>query len=880
MEHIQKKHKSKSVKPAHVKNHLWVFVNALVVNPRFDSQTKVNLTSTKSTFKSKWEPGEAFLKKVVGSEIVESVMSFLAAKDSKDLKKTDAKGKSQGRLSGIAKLEDANDAGTKKGADCTLILTEGDSAKALAMAGLAVVGREKFGVFPLRGKPLNVRDATAAMITKNAEITAIKQIVGLKNGVKYEDASKLRYGHVMIMADQDHDGSHIKGLIINLFACFWPELMKLPGFLTEFITPIVKVSKRAESLSFYTLLEYEAWKALALKGWKIKYYKGLGTSTNAEAKEYFSDIDRHKIDFRYDGVADIEAIALAFAKTTAKGGRGTSKAKTTAKGGRGTSKAHGEAKGEAKGAVKGEVKGVVKGAAKGAVKGAVKDAAKGAVNGAAKGAANGAVKGEANGVVKGEIQGVVKGEVKGEANGVVKGEAQALDGKDGDVGKGEAKEGKGLAKTKGAADVRKDWIADYEPGTYLDQDVDAISYSDFVNKELILFSIESNTRAIPSIMDGLKPGQRKILYACFKRNLHTEVKVAQLSGYVSEHAAYHHGEASLSGTIIKMAQTYVGSNNVNLLYPSGQFGTRAEQGDDAASPRYTFTNLCPVTRLLLKEVDDNIVRYLEDDGQMVEPDYYLPVIPLVLINGTSGIGTGWSTDIPNFNPREIVANLRRLQRGEASEEMHPWYKAYKGTIALEGKTGTNKYTVRGLIEKTGPTTLRITELPIHKGTTAYRTKVLEEHLREGRITGFKEHHSDLHVDFSVETTAEHMATFEQGVGGLEKHFGLVGSCSVNNMVLFDQRGKLRRYNSAAHILTEWYKLRLPYYETRKDWMVGKLDAELRRISNKLRFILAVLSDELKIRNVKKQGEPPPLLSLPLSPYSLAARLLPYVRPLP
>jgi DNA topoisomerase-2 len=241
----------------------------------------------------------------------------------------------------------------------------------------------------------------------------------------------------------------------------------------------------------------------------------------------------------------------------------------------------------------------------------------------------------------------------------------------------------------------------------LDQDVAEVSYSDFVNKELILFSIASNTRAIPSIVDGLKPGQRKILYSCFKRNLVKEVKVAQLSGYVSEHSAYHHGEASLSGTIINMAQTYVGSNNINLLYPSGQFGTRAEQGDDAASPRYTFTNLCPITRLIFPQVDDNIVNYLDDDGQMIEPDYYLPVLPMVLVNGTSGIGTGWSTDIPNFNPRDIVTNIRHLQKGEPMEDMHPWYKAFKGTIALEGKTKT-KYTVRGLIEKTGDTSLRIT----------------------------------------------------------------------------------------------------------------------------------------------------------------------------
>lgn len=102
----------------------------------------------------------------------------------------------------------------------------------------------------------------------------------------------------------------------------------------------------------------------------------------------------------------------------------------------------------------------------------------------------------------------------------------------------------------------------------------SVPISDFVNKELILFSMADNIRSIPSVADGLKPGQRKILFACFKRNLTKEIKVAQLSGYVSEKTAYHHGEVSLAQTIVGLAQTFVGSNNVNLLDPNGQFGTR------------------------------------------------------------------------------------------------------------------------------------------------------------------------------------------------------------------------------------------------------------------------------------------------------------------
>src|SRR5204862_220440 len=135
-----------------------------------------------------------------------------------------------------------------------------------------------------------------------------------------------------------------------------------------------------------------------------------------------------------------------------------------------------------------------------------------------------------------------------------------------------------------------------------------------------------------------------------------EIKVAQLSGYVSEHASYHHGEASLNGTIVNMAQNFVGSNNINLLYPSGQFGTRAEGGDDAASARYIFTKLEPIARTIFPPLDDAILQYLDDDGQLVEPEWYTPILPMVLVNGASGIGTGWSTSVPSYNPRDLVAN--------------------------------------------------------------------------------------------------------------------------------------------------------------------------------------------------------------------------------
>ena len=266
------------VKPALVKNKMFVFVNAKVVNPVFSSQTKEILTSRNA----KVSLSETFLKKAV-SVLIDSVIAEtnvrLSLLDDKLLKKTD--GAKKNRITGIKKLTDAAWAGTKHSGMCTLILTEGDSAATLAIAGLSVVGRERYGVFPLRGKLLNVRDASVSSISNNAELVALKQILGLQAGKTYKDASSLRYGKVMIMTDADVDGAgHITGLIMNFFHASFPSLMLIPGFLKKFITPIVVANNGKQVEEFYNLPDYEEWKKTtpSYNKWEIKYYKVSSTS--------------------------------------------------------------------------------------------------------------------------------------------------------------------------------------------------------------------------------------------------------------------------------------------------------------------------------------------------------------------------------------------------------------------------------------------------------------------------------------------------------------------------------------------------------------------------------------------------------------------------
>ncbi|XP_049270629.1 DNA topoisomerase 2-alpha [Rhipicephalus sanguineus] len=734
LESVKKKNKAGvKILSKQVKDYLWIFVNCLIENPTFDSQTKENMTLPSKKFGSKCELSDKFYTQMLKCGVVESVMSWVAFKAEKQLGQK-CSSKKHSKLKGIPKLEDANDAGTKNSVDCTLILTEGDSAKSLAVSGLSVVGRDKFGVFPLKGKMLNVREATHKQILENAEINNVIKIMGLQYKKKYEtvdDLKTLRYGRLMIMTDQDQDGSHIKGLLINFIHHNWPSLLKLP-FLEEFITPIVKASRGSNELSFYSLPEFEEWKTATddWQRWKVKYYKGLGTSTSKEAKEYFMDMLRHRITFRYQGNEDDQAIELAFSKKM--------------------------------------------------------------------------------------------------------------------------------------IEQRKDWLRSGMeerkqrremglPELYLyGKDTKNVTYLDFVNKELILFSNMDNERSIPSLVDGLKPGQRKVLFTCLKRNDKREIKVAQLAGSVAEHSAYHHGEASLMSTIINLAQNFVGSNNINLLQPIGQFGTRLQGGKDAASPRYIFTMLSPLARLIVPALDDPVLEYLYDDNQRIEPEYYIPVLPMVLVNGAEGIGTGWSTKIPNYNPRDVVANLRKMIAGEEPNALKPWFKNFRGSV---DQVEEQRFIVSGEVAVLNSTSIEITELPVRTWTQTYKETVLETMLHGTEkvpplITDYKEYHTDTTVRFVV-TMAEDKLAKARGEG-LHKAFKLQTSITTSSMVLFDSKGVLRTFRTPEDILRDFFATRLEGYVKRKAYLIGLLSAEAKRLENQARFILEKIDSIIKIENRRRK----------------------------
>jgi len=741
--------KKVDVKPNTIKEQLWLFVRCDIDNPTFESQTKDYMNTPVAAFGSACEVSDKFIEKIAKMGVMDAACALTEVKENKVMKKND--GTKTKSIRGIPKLIDANFAGTDKSAECTLILCEGDSAKAGIVSGLSTTDRNIIGVYPLKGKLFNVRGEATKRIMENKEIHELKQILGLETGKKYTPETvkqHLRYSKVLFMTDQDLDGSHIKGLGINLFDSEWGTLLNIPGFMGFMNTPIIKAQKGNKEILFYSDGEYEKWKEEnSANGWKCKYYKGLGTSTSKEFKEYFAN--KKTVEFVSTGEASRNSIDMAF--------------------------------------------------------------------------------------------------------------------------------------NKKRANDRKDWLIAYNRADYLDTSQKNVTYEEFIEKEMIHFSKYDCERSIPNI-DGLKTSQRKVLYTCFKRRLTSEIKVAQLSGSVSELSRYHHGEQSLNGTIVNMAQNFVGSNNINLLEPNGQFGTRLQGGDDSASERYIFTQLNPLTRYIFPEADDDILTYLEDDGHPVEPMHYVPIVPMLLLNGSKGIGTGFSTDILCYNPLSVIDYITKKIQDEDTSllTMLPYYEGFKGVISQLNDT---KYLFKGLYEVVSDKQVRITELPIGSWTDDYKqfiedlidgeknskkstakgegkdedkNKEKEKDKQKKPLCGIKDY-----TDMSTDTTVDITLTFAPGIiskliaeegdhgcNGLEKLLKLYTTKSTTNMHAFDENEKLVKFEKVTDLIDHYMKVRLDFYVKRKAYQLKALEKDANILSNKARFIGELLDNTLDLRKKK------------------------------
>jgi DNA topoisomerase-2 len=704
-----------------VKQFFRLFVLVTVVRPEFNGQNKEQLESPSIEAQVK----RTQINTICKWSVMERIEDIIRAKEMVILKKIEKKKKVI-----VPGLDAANNAGGKHATQCSLFVCEGLSAKTYIVAGIGgelygKSGRDWFGILPVTGKLLNVRNATPTVIAANKVIVGLIQALGLTQGLDYrqdKNFKTLNYGKLILTCDADCDGLHIEALVMNVIHALFPTLLeRSEPFIISMKTPIARVFRpRKKDLLFYDEHRFNQYLTESKGKVSAKYYKGLGTTRAEDVPDTFG---KKLVEYSNDPSLS-DTMNKVFHKSH--------------------------------------------------------------------------------------------------------------------------------------TDPRKEWIGAYNPSkvdwSLDDQDmISSMHISEFLDKELIKFSHTDCGRSIASMVDGLKESQRKILYAVCKRKLHysgKSLKVAQLSGYTAEHSNYHHGEQNLQDTIIGMASDFVGSNNIPLLYPDGGFGSRLAGGADAASARYIYTKKAALTDLIFRSEDEPLLEQVNDDGDLVQPVFYMPIIPMILVNGSLGIGTGWSSTIPNFNPIEIIeatrtwiehggeTTLEDPDSGETIElfsELQPWYRGFTGNIERESAT---RYITHGVLNRTKTNSVEITELPIGLWTNKFK-EMCETLVVDKKLKSLKNYSTTDKVNIQLTETKD-------GLKCNATNLKLSNSLSLNNMVLFTEQEQIKKYKSALEILCDFCVLRLEFYVKRKTYQLKMLEAELRHLENKLRFTQGVIDRSINI----------------------------------
>ena len=629
-----------TVKTRFLAENVTLFVSHNMLSPEFNDQGKSMLVTR---IRGKPPLGKKEVAKAAGA-VRAHILGLMSQKIEQDASSVSRRKRGER----IEKLDDAPYAG-KKGKFCKLILTEGDSAGALALAGRAALPekeRKSVGVFRLKGKPLNAREASSKKLTQNKELMNLVKSLGITYGTDYssdEAFERLRYKQVWLMCDADVDGHHITSLIINFFAAKFPSLLRRRNFLVQFRTPCRRLTRAGESIDFFTDAEYEEWaRAHDPAPYAQKFFKGLGGWNRDEAKKFFRNLERYLVYFDYHEEASMASIERVFSAEK------------------------------------------------------VKD--------------------------------------------------------------------------------RKEWITSPPAPAPSGQ---RMTHNGYIDHYMHSYCEENVLRMIPSTFDGLKPSQRKALYAMMKNYRTKEVKVATLAGDVIKYG-YHHGEKSMTDTVVRLAADYMGSNNLPILYGNGQFGTRMQMGKDAAAPRYIFTSLQEYTEHLFPAHVNSVLDHVVEDGKVVEPRYYFPCVPLLLINGARGIASGFSTVVLPHKLEDVVEATRALIAGKEPPSLMPHWRGFKGEVSMEGA----KVTVTGVQQSQGSKTV-ITELPPMLATEKFYDTL------DKRNINFQTDCDGESVHIVVDSSAERQ--------------DLSQTFSEANMYVLDAENRLRKHPSVASILQAYHE---------------------------------------------------------------------------
>lgn len=720
----------------------------------------------------------------------------------------------------IDKLSDATYAGTKLSQRCSLFICEGDSAAKFAKDGFAIVGHEYYGVFPLGGKPKNVNDTSPAVLAKNKVIMNIAKILGLPFRTEKQkdsdslDLSQLRYGKVIMLKDADADGAHIMSLVMNFLHQLYPELLHIEGFFNEFITPMITITVPKKVGMKFVSMS----SSISVPHASSPSFPRGSLSTPSQGTASTSSPDSQPIKLAGTIIETKQNIILPFYNTNDY----TSFIETNP---------------ECKKYQPMYIKGL--------------------------GGHNTANTNEYFRHFSDNIIGVVMDE---KADASLK-----------------------MAFSKKMSDARKQILSTRDCEKSLPRYVgQPISCTDFIENDWLNYSYEACERGIPSVVDGLKPSQRKVLYVllnnCKPGISNSELnqdhfrKVFQLSGLVAQKGYYHHGDQSLNGTIIKMAQDFCGSNNLPLLAYSGSFGSRDMNGDDAGAPRYISATIHEVARLIFPQIDDELLTPKIEDNNFVEPIFYVPIIPMILVNGAKGIGTGYSTEILMHNPINMLATVRRIisikekcsgqnrVKADINTFFEPWYRHFKGDIIPEesGYCIVGEFAIKG-------SEVRVTEIPwtISKQTFI---KQLQELYEKEVIADFRENKSASINDFDFTIIFNGAVDEEFVFTNLTTIFDRI---STTNMTAFSPENTITKYENERSVFAAWFKVREDMYRRRKQAIEEGLRQKITEISEKAKFIKEVIDESIVLKQrprkdiedelkAKEYMNIDKLLSLPLS----------------
>lgn len=812
-----KKQSDVTLTAGNLESEIFILVNLIVSQPKFHSQQKSKLTNKVTDLKKycKLEPKSlnAISKLSILSNAVNAKSNQLNAKVNNATKTRRNK-----NLYGLDTFEPARLQGKKAYHDnLALIITEGNSAKQLALDIISNIdhGKDFHGIYACRGKVLNGRDETITKVYANKVWNEILRILGIEPGLDYnlkENRAHLRYSKLIIMADQDVDGFHITGLVLNTFEKHFSGLCK-SGFIKQFITPVVcaipkalskksnnfrdtigevkTTSKSNKIIDFFSEADSREWQEKHANEigtiWTIKYFKGLATSNKAAAKRYAKNLDRHLYNFEFDNGSG-ECLDLIFNKTR--------------------------------------------------------------------------------------------------------------------------------------ADDRKEWLRHfdktdsmtYEPG-------ETAKVSEFCNTSLKEYGMANNHRALVSVVDGLKESGSKIVWTCATKSnpkIPANEKVSTVTATIIEYSSYHHGPTPLEDAMKNMAKFYPTSPmNIPLLEPDGQFGSRFENGKDAGSSRYVYSGPTKMLPLIFHKTDIALCPKQYDDGREIEPRYLGAIIPLVMINWSTGIGSGHAGDFVGREPMAIVNIMlqhlksknpnnskTRSKYANQLDSLTPWRHGFTGTInSLDCHIFTDdhdneieyskSWEARGKYVVINPKKIRITEIPWQTSFTKYRLyleSICAEAIRDTEKTARDQ---QTLADASASTkkgrkgkarksTAKKpkqktgkqafVKSFSSGCIGdtvdfeielvdtIENLWGCEGSESMikalklresfkANYTAFDREKSVITYNCLAEIYHEYFDVRYQIYADRRKAILKQLKDDITIATGKYMYVEAVaINKTLKLLN--------------------------------